>query len=373
MYIARTLEKNLGEKLSESKIVVLRGPRGCGKLTLLSHIFRDTGFTTIDCSQKKEKKSVDSVEHFAERVGGSRIILIREAQLLESLQDITDYVLNADSIENCVLCCSFEPALNEELWEALRYQGLELHLTPFSYAEMAEMNGLAQEEKNLDQRLIFGYYPEVVADPGLASETLVDLINTNIISQLGAGDRINKISKLNHLLRLIAFNIGEAVSYNEMAQQCELDNETVERYVQLLVKADLLYELPSFSSGQRYELKKSHVIYFTDNGIRNAVIRQFQPLEFRNDINALWKNWLIAERKKANAYGGRKPVTHFWKTHTKQEMDYMESTETGEFAYKMQWNKKQKVKIPASFSENYPATKAAVINRSTFWNLLTKK
>lgn len=371
----RSLQPVLAAKLAESKIVVLSGPRKSGRKTLLNNVLASRGEATIaiDCSNKQQKKAIDSVELFREYTAGKAIVILEEAQYLTQLQAIIDDTLGNDSLENLVLCCSFEPALQEELWEALRYQGLEIIVYPYSYPEMAQVNGVRQEDELVDRRLIFGYYPEVVADPENAEQTLIRLLEEGIFTQLGAADRINKSDRLIQLLRLLAFNIGQAISYNDLGQQCGLDNETVERYIHLLEKAHLLFILPSYYNGHRYELKKSHTVYFTDNGIRNALIRQFQPLEFRNDIDLLWKNWVISERRKANALAGRMPYCYFWKTHTKQEMDYMEISETGIAAYKMQWDRRKKIRIPASFTQAYPEIKATGINRTTFWSLLTKK
>lgn len=371
----RSLQPVLAAKLAESKIVVLSGPRKSGRKTLLSNVLasRQEATIAIDCSNKQQKKAIDSVELFREYTAGKAIVILEEAQYLTQLQAIIDDTLGNDSLENLVLCCSFEPALQEELWEALRYQGLEIIVYPYSYPEMAQVNGVRQEDELVDRRLIFGYYPEVVADPENAEQTLIRLLEDGIFTQLGAADRINKSDRLIQLLRLLAFNIGQAISYNDLGQQCGLDNETVERYIHLLEKAHLLFILPSYYNGHRYELKKSHTVYFTDNGIRNALIRQFQPLEFRNDIDLLWKNWVISERRKANALAGRMPYCYFWKTHTKQEMDYMEISETGIAAYKMQWDRRKKIRIPASFTQAYPEIKATGINRTTFWSLLTKK
>lgn len=371
----RSLQPVLAAKLAESKIVVLSGPRKSGRKTLLSNVLasRQEATIAIDCSNKQQKKAIDSVELFRECTAGKAIVILEEAQYLTQLQAIIDETLGNDALENLVLCCSFEPALQEELWEALRYQGLEIIVYPYSYPEMAQVNGVRQEDELVDRRLIFGYYPEVVADPENAEQTLIRLLEDGIFTQLGAADRINKSDRLIQLLRLLAFNIGQAISYNDLGQQCGLDNETVERYIHLLEKAHLLFILPSYYNGHRYELKKSHTVYFTDNGIRNALIRQFQPLEFRNDIDLLWKNWVISERRKANALAGRMPYCYFWKTHTKQEMDYMEISETGIAAYKMQWDRRKKIRIPASFTQAYPEIKATGINRTTFWSLLTKK
>jgi hypothetical protein len=375
MLVTRSLTPVLEQKLAESKIIVLRGPRRAGRKTLLNELLkaRAEQVISIDCSDKKQKKTIDDAGLFAEKTAGNSIVILEEAQLLVNLQSIIDHALGEDTIENLVLCCSFEPALQEELWEALRYQGLELQLLPYSYPEMAQANGLGTEEKNVEQRLIFGYYPEIVANPQQAETLLVELLEQSIFTQLGAGERINKSEQLIHLLRLLAFNIGQSISYNDLGRQCGLDNETVERYIKLLEKAHLLFMLPSYYNGNRYELKKSHTVYFTDNGIRNALIRQLQPLTFRNDLDLLWKNWVISERRKANILAGRNPVCYFWKTHTKQAIDYIEELDGRLSAYKMQWDKKKKVRIPASFTEAYPEIKTTGINRSTFWSLITKK
>ena len=371
--IPRALAPVVTEKLSESKILVLRGPRKSGKKTLLSALLPQNKCIILDCAGKHMRKALSEAASFREIAGDHTIVILDEAQLLGNLQELIDDALGNDRIENLILCCSFEPVLQEELWEALRFQGLELQLAPLSYTEMAQANGLGSEEKQIEQRLIFGYYPEIVANPEAAEAGLLQLLEDSIFTQLGAADRINKSEQLIQLLRLLAFHIGEAISYNELAQQCGLDNETAERYIKLLEKAQLLFLLPCYYNGHRYELKKSHIVYFTDNGIRNALIRQFQPLIFRNDADLLWKNWVISERRKANILAGRTPDCRFWKTHTKQEMDYIEDNGTDCAAFKMQWDKKKKIRIPASFTQAYPAIKTTGINRSTFWSLITKK
>lgn len=373
--IPRLLQTSLSEKLAESKIVVLRGPRRSGRKTLLREVLsgKEDRFIALDCSDKKMRRSLGETADFDAVIGEKTIVLLEEAQYLDNLQVLIDHCLNDDNIENLILNCSFEPVLQEELWEALRFQGLELLLYPLSYPEMVQLNGMGEEEKAIEQRLIYGYYPEIVASPEQAETLLEQLLEESVFTQLGAQDRINKSEQLIRLLRLLAFNIGKAISYNELGSQCDLDNETVERYIRLLEKTQLLFVLPSYCTEKRYELKKSHTVYFTDNGIRNALIRQFQPLEFRNDVDVLWKNWVISERRKANSLAGREAAVYFWKTHTKQEMDYIEVSETGVAAFKMQWDKRKKVRIPASFTEYYPEIKSTGINRSTFLTLLVKK
>jgi predicted AAA+ superfamily ATPase len=373
--IARTLAPHLVSKLNESKIVVLRGPKSSGRMTLLNSIMdlNQSDVLVLDARIKKMQQSFVTIAEFQQQTEGKAVVIIQEAQLLVQLQSIVDYCLETNAIQNLILTCSFEPQLHEALWDALKQQGLEMTLYPLSYSECAHHFGIAIEDKQLEQRLIYGYYPEIIENPQDVEEKLYSLIETRIFSQLGAHERINKKEKLIRLLRLLAFNIGKVISFNELGNQCDLDNETVERYVHLFEKADLLFVLSSYHNGHRYELKKSHIVYFVDNGIRNALIRAFQPFDYRNDIPELWRNWVLSERRKANAYAQRTPETFFWLTHTKQEIDYIEVEENQSFGIKLQWDKRKQVKVPSSFQSLYPAIKITGVNRSTFWTFLQKK
>ena len=171
----------------------------------------------------------------------------------------------------------------------------------------------------------------------------------------------------------MAFSIGEPVSYLEIGERAGLDNETVMRYIALLEQADILVRLPSYATDKRYELKKSNCIYFMDNGIRNALISNFNPTFLRNDMDQLWKNYLVSERIKWTRMNGIQSEFRFWRTHTRQQMDLLEIKPTEIRAYKMDWEKRKKVKIPKYFTELYPEAITRVLNRSTYWPFLSKK
>jgi predicted AAA+ superfamily ATPase len=175
------------------------------------------------------------------------------------------------------------------------------------------------------------------------------------------------------MLQLLAFHVGDSVSYNDIAERCGLDNETVERYIKLLEDAYLLINLPSYHTEKRYELKKSNAIYFADNGIRNALISNFNSTFLRNDMDQLWRNYLISERVKWIKMNQLTAETYFWKTHTKQRMDFVEVSENGMRAYKTDWGKAQESQVAQVFAENYPQAKSGVLNRSTYWSFLTSK
>jgi hypothetical protein len=375
--IPRLLLNNLKANLVEQKIVLLNGPRKSGKRTLVLKVLEELNVSAVefDASEKLIKKEFTEVsaQKLNDLFGASTFVLIEEAQYLERLQDIVEIVLSGEIHATLIICCSHRPLLDDVLLEVLKIQGLELNLFPLSFYELAQYYTLPVEEQMLETRLIFGNYPQVVKSPDAAESILTDMINEVIFTNLGVNDRINKGERLMKMLQTIAFHIGEPLSYNEIGERAGLDNETVERYVDLLEIGGILLRLPTFFNDHRYELKKSHVIYFVDNGIRNALIRNFNPPELRNDLGMLWRNWLIAERVKWNKLNNRNVDYRFWRTHTKQTMDFIEFSDGKIQAYKTSWEKKKKVKFPLQFIDSYPEISTHVLNRSTYWGFLTKK
>jgi hypothetical protein len=375
--IKRVPSARLKACIQESKVVLVKGPRLSGKFTLVADVLNElsVNWQHFDARKKSFLQQVTdvSIEQLNEAMGASPYTVIREAQYVRNLQAIIESVLEGSLNTTLILCCSFDPLMDPEFSEVLRMQGLEIHVYAPSFYEMAQHNTLPEEEKALETRLIYGTYPHVTEDQENAEERLKELVSEAVFTQLGVTDRINKGDKLTKMLQVVAFNIGEPVSYNEIAEKCGLDNETVERYVDLLEKAFILVRLPSFYNGHRYELKKTHVLYFLDNGIRNALINNFNPIDLRNDVEQLWRNWLIAERLKWNAMNGVFPDYFFWRTHTRQSMDFIETTSAKTSSYKTSWEKKKKVKFPASFRSAYAEISTHVLNRSTYWGFLTKK
>lgn len=367
--IPRIQQADFAQKVTENKLVFLQGPRKIGKRTLIDITFQSKEHDFFDCSQKKIRKEIEANS----LVSNKPFIVLYEAQYLSNLDRLLESVLMGEINATVVVSCSYIPKVQPELLEAIRLAGLEINLFAPSFYEAAQHFGLPEEERLLEERLVFGNYPEVLADLSNAEKTLNEIIEDAVFTKLSSDERINKGDKLIRMLQVLAFSIGDAVSYNEVGERCGLDNETVERYVKLLEDAFLLYRLPSYYNGHRYELKKSNVIYFADNGLRNVLINNFNPTYMRNDMNELWRNYVISERMKWLKMNQMNHATYFWKTHTQQQMDFIEVTENGIFAYKTDWEKKKKVKLPKSFLEAYPTIKSAVLNRSTYWKFLTSK
>ena len=340
--IPRIQKEQLKTKLKENKLLILKGPKNVGKMALLEQVVQEEEWTktAFKCDEKAVRKQLQTQGDLT-RVT-TNLLVLEEAQYLEDLGGILEQVLSGEIQATTVVCCSFEPAIDELLMEALRMEGLEFFVFAPSFYESAQHFGLPEEERLLEERLIYGNYPMVLEDLEHAELTLRELIQEVLHTQLGANDRINKGDKMLRVLQLLAFHIGDAVSFNEIAEKSGLDNETVERYVDLLEQAYILIKLPSYHTEQRYELKKSHAIYFADNGIRNVLISNFNPTFLRNDMDALWRNYLVAERIKWLRMNQLNKSVYFWKTHTKQRIDFLETDGQQIMAYKTDWEKTKK-------------------------------
>lgn len=376
--IERLQKPSLKAKLAESKLLLIRGPKGTGKQSLIENILNEsnTSFCTLNCDDKKERKNIESNGYLAQLK--ETIIVLREAQHLPKLRDIIEDVLMGKIKHTLVVCCSYKPIVDEELIEVLEIEGMLFNVYAPSFNESATHFGLTQESELLEERLIYGNYPTVLSDLENAESTLRQMISEIINTQLSAKDRVNKGDKLMRMLQLLAFNVGEPISYNDIGERCGLDNETVERYIHLFEDAFVLIKLPAFYNDNRYELKKTHCVYFQDNGIRNALISNFNSTSLRNDMNDLWRNYMISERIKWIRMNNLKKKVYFWRTHTRQQMDFIEVGIDQTMAYKSDpkmigWEKRKNVKIPKSFTEFYPNVKTSILNKTTYWNFLTRK
>ena len=372
-FIPRIQKESLEEKIKSNKLILIQGPRKIGKRTIVEQILNESevSFSFYDCRDKKCRKEIENTPVI--KGDSTPFILLYEAQYLSNLGEVLEGILMGKIKATVIIICSYVPEIEPDLLAAIQQANLEVNLFAPSFYESAQYFGLPNEEKLLEERLIYGSYPEVLADLEYAEVTLREIIQDAIFTNMRAGERINKGDKLMRMLQLLAFNIGDAVSYNELAERCGLDNETVERYIDLLEDAFILIRLKSFHNDHRYELKKSNAIYFADNGVRNVLISNFNPTFLRNDMNELWRNYVVAERIKWMRMNGIQNDVHFWKTHTKQRMDFLEIKGDKIFAYKTDWEKRKKLKFPKSFSDAYPDSKMSAINRSTYWNFLTQK
>jgi len=265
--------------------------------------------------------------------------------------------------------------LSNELNEPLTGRKFEYQMYPISFEEMVGQHGLLEELNLLKHRMVYGYYPDVVVNQGEEKDLLKLLADSYLFKDILIWNKIKKSDKIIKLLQALAFQIGNQVSYNELGRIVGLNSETVESYIQLLEKSFIIYRLGTFSRNLRSELKKKRKIYFVDNGIRNAVIGNYAPLELRNDKGALWENFIIGERKKYLAYHNIYVNSYFWRTTAQQEIDYIEERDGNIFAYEFKWSAHKTAKTPKTpktFVKSYPNAIVKIITPENFEEFITK-
>ena len=364
--IRRALQTRIESHLFKGKAIIVIGARQVGKSTMLRMILegRNEPTLTLNCDEPEVKEMFTNanLKELQLFIGKNKIVTIDEAQRVAdvgmTLKRITD---NFPDVQLLVTgSSSFE--LQNKLNEPLTGRKLEYHLFPLSTGELLAANGLLPVKQTLESRLIYGSYPDIVTNAADAKELLANLADSYLYKDLLGMEGIRRPVLLSKLLTALALQVTSEVSYNELAQTVGSDSKTVEKYIDLLEKCFIVFRLNGFNRNLRSELKRSKKIYFYDNGIRNAILQNFAPLSMRQDVGALWENFIITERMKANQAAGRYAKSYFWRTTQQQEIDYVEESD-GQFTlFEMKWNpKKANAKFPAIFSNTYDVKEKKVI------------
>lgn len=374
----RVFEDSFKSQLQTNRILLLSGPTQVGKIAFVEKSLTELNlnYETIDFRNDKIRKKFEKLttDELSWYFNQQPFFVLGDAQLFDSLQLVLDEILTENIKSTFILCCAFEPPIVHELKEALKWEGLEFYFPAWTYYELTQEFGMVAEEQRIEERLIYGSYPQLADLPQNGAELLTQITDDILSStKLGAEDRVNKKDAMIRILQTAAHLIGQPISYNQIAERAGVDNETAERYLKLFEKAHLLFLLPSFHSEQKYELKKTHLIYFNDNGIRNGIIQNFNPLNMRMDEDLLWKNWLISERIKWNRINVKKSDYFFWRSHTRQQLDFIEIQENSKQAYKFSLEKKKMLKEAPLFKSYYPDVIFKTVNRSTYLTFLTRK
>ena len=371
--IKRVAERKITSVLKQNKAVILLGARQVGKTTILKQLFQhgdDVLWLNGDDADVQSVLSNITSTRWRAIIGQNKTLIIDEAQYVENigvkLKQITDQISDIQLIATGSSSFDLANKINEPLTGRKR----EIMLFPLSFGEMAEHHGLLDERRLLEHRLIFGYYPEVVSNFGEEKSVLKELINSYLYKDIFKWERIRKPDKIVKLLQALAFQVGQLVSYNELGQICGLDSKTVEQYIILLEQSFIIFRLSAFRRNLRNELKNSKKIYFWDNGIRNALISNFNPVEIRNDVGALWENFIISERIKKLNNNNIWVNNWFWRTQQQQEIDYIEESEGKISAFEFKWNPEAKIKKLNSFLDAYPNSSLSVIHRNNFEDFL---
>ncbi|MCF6182642.1 ATP-binding protein [Lutibacter sp.] len=372
--IERILEKKLISKFYKGKTILILGPRQVGKTTLLKKIasnLKAVLWLNADNFEIQSLFEVASSTRFKLIVKNYKVVIIDEAQSIKNIG--LKLKIIADEIKDVQIIATGSSAfdLANELNEPLTGRKYEFQMYPISFEEMVNYSSLLEELNLLSHRIIYGYYPDVVINQEEEKDLLKLLADSYLFKDILIWNKIKKSDKIIKLLQALSFQIGNQVSYNNLGNLIGLDSETVERYIILLEKSFIIYRLNSYSKNLRSELKKSRKIYFTDNGIRNAVIGNYSAVNMRNDVGSLWENYIISERIKFTNYHNVYVNRYFWRTKTQQEIDYIEEIDGKLFAYEFKWSPHKKAKISRTFTNAYPNAIVKIITPENFEEFIT--
>jgi uncharacterized protein len=369
---------NLEQYLKPNKVLVIYGPRQVGKTTLLKDYLSTVKGKVnyrLDSGENVTVAEVMSSNNFKkikEYVGGYDLVVIDEAQKIKNIGEGLKIIVDEIPKVNIVATGSSSFELAGQIGEPLTGRKIVLTLFPVSQIELLKMYNKHDLVNNLPEYLVYGGYPEVVAEKNINEKKriLSEIVSSYLLKDILEMEKVKGSKVLLDLLRLLAFQVGNEVSLSELGQQLQIDYKTVARYIDLFEKAFVLINLRGFSRNLRKEITKKSKYYFYDNGLRNAVIANFNSLEMRDDIGKLWENFLFTERIKKQHYKSIYANNYFWRTWEGQEIDFVEERDGNLFGFEFKW-KEEKTKIPKDWKKSYPNAEFNVINRENYLDFIT--
>lgn len=371
--IKRVIKNSIQADYRREKVIVLLGARQVGKTTLLSELQEGANkVLSLNCDNVDdvlllESKTSTELKYL---LSSYDLVFIDEAQRVKNIGLTLKMIGDLKLKTQVVVTGSSSFDMANEVNEPATGRLIEYNLYPFSLSELAIETSEREEKRLLETRMVYGLYPEVVTEPGDAKRILMGLTNNYLYKDLFMYRGIKKPDLIQKLVRALALQLGNEVSYNELSSFLGVDRGTIETYINLLEKCFVVFRLDSFSRNLRNEIKKGKKIYFYDNGIRNAVLSNFAPLELRNDTGALWENLMVSERVKRNSYLGDFAQLFFWRTHEQQEIDLVEEQDGVLRTFEFKWNDKVKVKRPKSFVNAYPNSTYEVVTPENYWDFV---
>lgn len=371
--IERSLENSVKGKFGKGKAIIIFGARQVGKTTFLHKIINGNDVLWLNGDEPDVRLLFENASstRLKSIIGNNKTIVIDEAQRIPDIGICLKLIIDNMPDVQVVATGSSSFDLANLVNEPLTGRKYEFLMYPLSFLELVGHHGLLEEMRLLPHRLLYGSYPDVVNNLGEERDILQQLADSYLYKDILMFDKIKKSEKVVKLLQALAFQIGAEVSFNELAQTCGLDPKTVDAYIQLLEKAYIIFRLPSYSRNLRNELKFAKKIYFWDCGIRNAVIGNFMPVEVRQDVGALFENYIVAERLKAQQYKQTYAKGYFWRTTAKQEIDYLEECDGLLSAFEFKWNPHRKATMPAAFARSYPDVEFKVVTRDNYFEFLS--
>lgn len=375
--IERRLTNVISSLLTNQKVLLVYGARRVGKTVLIRQVSEKYAGKALFLNGEDASTEVmfreRTAAHYRQLLSGVDLLIIDEAQNIPEIGKILKLIV--DDVENIQVIASGSSSfdLRNQTGEPLVGRSYTIHLSPLSAEEWLTQIPAAQLYMDLEERLVYGNYPELLSIKSFEQKQmyLSELAQSYLLKDILTLDGIKNSSKMYNLLRLVAFQIGSEVSYDELGKHLSLSRNTVEKYLDLLAKTFVIYRLPAYSRNPRKEVSKAGKWYFYDNGIRNAVIGDFRPLAIRQDVGALWESYMISEHMKLNDNRHDTSMYYFWRTYNGQEIDLIEERNGELKAFEFKWGDK-KPKCPSSFKDNYPDVPFTSVNKSNFIDFVTK-
>ncbi len=367
----REIEKSILEHLKPNKVIILTGARRVGKTFLIKSLLQKIeephillngeNITTIELLERR------SIENYKNLLQGCKLLVIDEAQKIPDIGLKLKLMIDEIAGLKIIVTGSSAFELYNELSEPLTGRKYSFSLYPFSEKEYSQTENLFQLNESMRSRLILGNYPELLQIETSAEKIryLNELISSYLLKDILALEGIKNSTKILSLLKLLAFQIGSEASINEIGSRLSISKNTVAKYIELLEKVYIIFHLDAFSRNKRKEISKSKKYYFRDNGIRNAVISNFNSFELRDDTGRIWENYIISERLKHKEYAGILGTSYFWRTYDRQEIDYLEEENGKIAAYEIKW-KEQKYRTPKYWNLSYPDSPVTQINSNNY-------
>ena len=374
--IERLIQQKITLRLQPNKVILLFGARRVGKTVLIREIVKQFGGKYLLLNGEDvntllllEQQSVSNYKHL---LNGVELLVIDEAQNIPDIGKKLKLIVDEIPEIKVIASGSSSFDLLNKTGEPLVGRSSQFLLFPFSQKELSKNENSFETHANLESRLIYGSYPELISMDNyeLRQEYLRDIVNAYLLKDILSIEGLKNAGKMKDLLRLIAFQMGNEVSYDELGKQLGMSKNTVEKYLDILSKVFVVYRLGAYSTNQRNEVSKAGKWYFYDNGIRNAIIGNFNPISLRQDIGALWESYLIGERIKQKNYLGLNKDFYFWRVYGGKEIDLIESSANEIQAFEFKWGDKIP-KVPAAFATNYPNATYSVINHTNYLDFIT--
>lgn len=377
MKIQRTVSQFIQKRIGQNKVLLLFGTRRVGKTHLIKEIEQALNIPYLhlngedaDVLNILENRSIANYQRL---LAGQKLLVIDEAQVIPEIGKILKLMI--DSFEDLTIIATGSSAfdLSNQTGEPLTGRSYTYYLYPVSQMELSVSENILQTQQHLDDRLIFGSYPEIfqLDSSEEKAEYLKNLVNSYLLKDILHFENIKNSAKIYDLLRLIAYQVGSEVSLDELGKQLGMSKNTAGSYLDLLAKVQILFKLDGFSSNLRKEVTKSSKWYFFDNGIRNALINDFRMVPLRQDIGLLWENYCIYERVKLNNNTQTDANYYFWRTYDQQEIDLIEKKESELNAFEFKYRDAKK-KAPAFFTKNYPEARFNIVNRDNYLNFILR-